>query len=71
LEAKKVGQPIPDGAFTVACAEACSTDSITFGDVNNAKSAVRAAKADARAYHLLEEVGTQPSVFYLTKVRNA
>lgn len=71
LEAKKVGQPIPDGAFTVACAEACSTGAITFGDVNNAKSAVRAAKADARAYHLLEEVGTQPSVFYLTKVRNA
>ena len=71
LEAKKVGQPVPDGAFTVACAEACSTGSITFGDVNNAKSAVRAAKADARAYHLLEEVGTQPSVFYLTKVRNA
>ena len=71
LEAKKVGQPIPDGAFTVACAEACSTGAITFGDVNNAKSAVRSAKSDARAYHLLEEVGTQPSVFYLTKVRNA
>jgi molybdopterin-containing oxidoreductase family iron-sulfur binding subunit len=55
----------------VACAEACDSGAITFGDVNNAKSAVRAAKADARAYHLLEEVGTQPSVFYLTKVRNA
>lgn len=71
LEAKKAGQPLADGSFTVACAEACDTGAITFGDVNNAKSAVRAAKADARAYHLLEEVGTQPSVFYLTKVRNA
>jgi molybdopterin-containing oxidoreductase family iron-sulfur binding subunit len=71
LEAKKAGQPLADGAFTTACAEACDTGAITFGDVNNAKSAVRTAKADARAYHLLEEVGTQPSVFYLTKVRNA
>jgi molybdopterin-containing oxidoreductase family iron-sulfur binding subunit len=71
LEAKKAGQPLADGTFTVACAEACDSGAITFGDVNNAKSAVRAAKADARAYHLLEEVGTQPSVFYLTKVRNA
>ncbi|MGA1398647.1 MAG: 4Fe-4S dicluster domain-containing protein, partial [Schleiferiaceae bacterium] len=71
LEAKKAGQPLEDGVFTTACAEACDSGAITFGDVNNAKSAVRAAKADARAYHLLEEVGTQPSVFYLTKVRNA
>jgi molybdopterin-containing oxidoreductase family iron-sulfur binding subunit len=71
LEAKKAGQPLADGAFTTACAEACDAGAITFGDVNNAKSAVRTAKADARAYHLLEEVGTQPSVFYLTKVRNA
>lgn len=71
LEAKKEGQPLADGAFTTACAEACGSGAITFGDVNNTKSAVRSAKADARAYHLLEEVGTQPSVFYMTKVRNA
>ena len=71
LEAKKAGQPVADGAFTTACAEACDSGAITFGDVNNMKSAVRSAKADARAYHLLEEVGTQPSVFYMTKVRNA
>lgn len=71
LEAKKAGEPVQDGAFTTACAQACGTGAITFGDVNNTESAVAKAKRDPRAYHLLEEVGTQPSVFYQTKVRNA
>ena len=70
LEAKKSGQPLADGAFTTACAQACDTGAITFGDVNTAGSQVQVAKNDARSYHLLEEVGTQPSVFYQTKVRN-
>ncbi|GAB5557060.1 MAG: TAT-variant-translocated molybdopterin oxidoreductase [Schleiferiaceae bacterium] len=70
LEAKKAGKMLEDGAFTTACAQACGTGSITFGDVNNEKSAVRAAKEDARSYRLLDEVGTQPSVFYQTKIRN-
>ncbi len=70
LEAKKKGKKIEDGSFTTACAQACSTGAITFGDVNNKKSEVSALKEDERAYHLLEEVGTQPSVFYQTKVRN-
>jgi molybdopterin-containing oxidoreductase family iron-sulfur binding subunit len=70
LEAKKQGKSIEDGAITTACAQACDTGSITFGDVNSSGSAVRDAKKDSRSYHLLEEVGTQPSVFYQTKVRN-
>ncbi|NVK26687.1 MAG: TAT-variant-translocated molybdopterin oxidoreductase [Flavobacteriia bacterium] len=70
LEAKKAGKPIDDGQFTTACAQACGTGAITFGDVNDTDSAVYAAKNDPRAYHLLEEIGTQPSVFYQTKVRN-
>ena len=70
LEAKKAGEPLADGAFTTACAQACEAGAITFGDVNTNGSAVQMAKKDARAYHLFEEVGTQPSVFYQTKVRN-
>ena len=70
LEAKKKGDKVIDGSFTTACAQACPTGSITFGDVNNKKSQVAVAKEDKRAYHLLDEVGTQPSVFYQTKVRN-
>ena len=70
LEAKKEGGKIADGSFTTACAQACPTGSISFGDVNNKSAKIVAAKEDHRTYHLLEEVGTQPSVFYQTKVRN-
>ena len=70
LEAKKKGKKVEDGAFTTACAQACGSGAITFGDINNKQSKVGALKTNDRAYHLLEEVGTQPSVFYQTKVRN-
>jgi len=70
LEAKKDDRMLTDGEFTTACAQACGSNAIVFGDVNNPKSEVSHLKQEGRAYHLLEEVGTQPSVFYQTKVRN-
>jgi molybdopterin-containing oxidoreductase family iron-sulfur binding subunit len=70
LEAKKDGRILTDGEFTTACAQACGSGAIVFGDVNNPSSEVSHLKQEARAYHLLEEVGTQPSIFYQTKVRN-
>ncbi len=70
LEAKKAGEKLQDGAVQTACMSACPSDAIVFGDVNDKESKVHKAKHDKRMYHLLEEVGTQPSVFYQTKVRN-
>jgi MoCo/4Fe-4S cofactor protein with predicted Tat translocation signal len=70
LAAKRKGVPLKDGAVKTACQQACDTGAIVFGDVNNKDSAVFALKQDNRMYHLLEDVGTQPSVFYQTKVRN-
>lgn len=71
LVAKKEGRPVQDGDVTSACASACSTGAIKFGDLNDDKSAVRTNWNDTRAYNLIEEVGTQPNVAYLTKVRNS
>jgi molybdopterin-containing oxidoreductase family iron-sulfur binding subunit len=70
LEAKKEGKMVADGAFTTACAQACGTGALVFGDVNNKESHVTQLKENPRMYHLLEDVGTKPSVFYQTKVRN-
>ncbi|MDG2426660.1 MAG: TAT-variant-translocated molybdopterin oxidoreductase [Flavobacteriales bacterium] len=70
LAAKKAGQPVVDGAIQTACAEACPTHAITFGDLNDRQSEVRATYDNNRAYHALEEVGIQPNIAYLTKVRN-
>ena len=70
LEAKKAGAPVVDGSVTTACAEACSTHAINFGDLNDTKSAARQVSETNRAYHALEEIGVKPNIFYMTKVRN-
>jgi molybdopterin-containing oxidoreductase family iron-sulfur binding subunit len=59
-----------DGEVVSACAEACPTHAITFGDLNDQKTNNYRRSEDVRAYHALEDVGVQPNIFYLTKVRN-
>lgn len=70
LDAKKEGRRPKDGEIKTACSQACPTNAITFGDYNDDNSAVHELYQDPRSYHLLEELDTQPSVFYQTKVRN-
>ncbi len=70
LDAKKDGRRPKDGEIQTACASACPTNAIVFGDLNDKDSEVSQMFADERSYHLLEELDTRPSVFYQTKVRN-
>jgi molybdopterin-containing oxidoreductase family iron-sulfur binding subunit len=70
LEAKKSGRRPKDGEIMTACAQACPTHAITFGDYNDGSSRLASESKDPRAYHLLEELNVQPSVYYQTKVRN-
>ncbi|RMG79481.1 MAG: 4Fe-4S dicluster domain-containing protein, partial [Bacteroidetes bacterium] len=70
LKAKKERHPVEDGAIQTACSSVCPTNAITFGDLNNEKSQVRTNAQHNRSYHLLEEVGIQPNIWYMTKVRN-
>jgi len=48
-----------------ACASACPTRAITFGDLADPDSALSKLAKDARAVHLLARLGTGPKVFYL------
>ncbi|MEQ8625157.1 MAG: TAT-variant-translocated molybdopterin oxidoreductase [Vicingaceae bacterium] len=70
LDAKKEGRPVQDGDIQTACASACPTNAITFGDLNDKSSEVLAATQSNRAYRVIEEVGTQANVYYQVKVRN-
>ncbi|MDY0780851.1 TAT-variant-translocated molybdopterin oxidoreductase [Tenacibaculum sp. IB213877] len=70
LKAKKEGREVKANEFDVACAQACSTGSMVFGDVNNPKDAVASLKEDKRAFHVLDYIGTKPNVVYQVKVRN-
>ena len=81
LEAKKNGRRVIDGEVTTACASACPTDAIVFGDIRDPESKVSKLlqvkdKGDNqeihehRAYNVLEEINVKPNVWYLAKVRN-
>lgn len=70
LEAKKAGTSLPDGLIKTACQQACPTNAIMFGDLNDDKSEVSTWRTNDRNYLLLEEVGVKPTVSYLLKVRN-
>lgn len=73
-EARRDGVELEDGdrALNPACANACPTDALNFGDLSNPNSlvAILAAKEEehGRGYRVLEELGTGPSVIYLKQV---
>lgn len=70
LTAKNEGRQLEDGELQPACQQACPSDAIVFGDMNDPNSKVSKMMKDPRNYHLLEELHTLPSVGYLTKIKN-
>lgn len=57
-----------DGDVTSACAQACPSDAIIFGDRMDPASRVALSAADPRGYHVFEETNVRPSITYLAKV---
>ncbi len=69
-DAKTEGRRVRDQDLKTACQEACPTNAIVFGDINNPESEVFKLSKTPRGFKTLEELNTRPSVTYLTKVRN-
>ena len=74
-EAEAEGRVLEDGAreSNPACVNACPTDALVFGDFKDPDSKVSKMKKKelddhGRGYHMLESLGTHPSVVYLKKV---
>jgi len=64
-------RPIRDGDVITACAQACPSSAIVFGNVADPESQVFNIKAtDPRRYYVLEDINTRPAVTYLAKVLN-
>ncbi|MBI3924795.1 MAG: 4Fe-4S dicluster domain-containing protein [Armatimonadetes bacterium] len=66
-DARAQDRELQPGDYTPACAEACPTRAIAFGDLNDPESDVALLSRDARAFTLLEDLGTEPKVHYLSE----
>ena len=65
------GRPvIPDGTITPACAQACPTQAIAFGDLFDESSRVARMHAGDRGYALLDELNVKPRTRYMARLTN-
>ena len=70
IEAKKNDRPIDPGEVVTACQQACPTEAITFGNLNDTRWAVTKLQAEPLRYTLLDELNTLPRTSYLPVVYN-
>ena len=70
IDAKNEGRVIADGAIKTACQQACPTNAIVFGDLNDKSSQVARMQELPRAYSLLGELNNRPRTQYLARIRN-
>ena len=61
---------IPRDSFTSACAQACPTEAIVFGDITDPESRVSKMKEQDRNYRLLEYLNVNTRTSYLARIRN-
>jgi molybdopterin-containing oxidoreductase family iron-sulfur binding subunit len=68
IVAERESRKIRDGEIVTACQQACPTEAIVFGDINDPRSHVSRLKAEATNYGLLEQLNTRPRTTYLAKI---
>ena len=70
ISARKENRTLKDGEVISACQQACPTDAIVFGNINDPASRVTQMKRIDRSYELLAELNIQPRTSYLARLRN-
>lgn len=69
-EAVKENRSLKGSDVKTACQEACPTNAIVFGDMNDKESELTKYRNHELGYHLLEETNSRPNVTYIAKLRN-
>jgi Fe-S-cluster-containing dehydrogenase component len=59
------GRALRDGEVQPACVQTCPPGALVFGDLNDASSRVARLVKNEHPFRLLEELGTEPSIYYL------
>jgi molybdopterin-containing oxidoreductase family iron-sulfur binding subunit len=67
IQAKSEHRAVKDGEIQPACAQACPTRAIVFGDLNDPDSQAARLSGSLRGSKLLEDLGTMPKVAYLSR----
>ncbi|WP_229741062.1 TAT-variant-translocated molybdopterin oxidoreductase [Silvibacterium dinghuense] len=70
IEADKENRDIRDGEVVTACQQACPTDAIVFGNINDGASRVTKLKKGLRTYGVLADLNTRPRTTYIAEVLN-
>jgi len=70
INAEREDRRVRDGEVTTACAQACPTEAIVFGDLNDPNSRVAQLKREPTDYSLLPELNTRPRTTYLATIKN-
>lgn len=70
IQSEKEDRTIREGEIVVACQQACPTDAIIFGNINDPHSAVSKLKNQPHNYGMLTELNTKPRTTYLARVLN-
>jgi len=65
--ARMEGRALREGDYVPACVETCPAEAMVFGDLDDPASAVTRLSQSPRAFRLLEDLGTEPKVIYLSK----
>jgi anaerobic selenocysteine-containing dehydrogenase/Fe-S-cluster-containing dehydrogenase component len=66
--ARRENRTVKDGEFTVACAQACPSNAIVFGNLRE-EGEVRKLRKAPRAFVILDHLYTRPAISYLKSIR--
>ena len=69
-DATKENRALKGSDVKTACQEACTTNAIHFGDINNKEEEFHTYRNHELGYYVLEELNIRPNVTYIAKLKN-